>query len=197
LLVLFALPECSKVGATCRSSFCQTLGSLQLPLSLVLLLDFASRRHFGPVITSVAGKARVAIAFCKCKLQSQYLLPFATSICQIMMLVLLDMLSAIAFRCTSLVYVSCLTMSRHEDDHVGLHVGFKSAPFCRGKWLWLSALPVVLTSCKGVLPRHRAKFSGGPCRVAFGFFIEFCILVLPGIGTISKPRCRCILLLLL
>ena len=86
-------------------------------------------------------------------------------------------------------------MSRHEDDHVGLHVGFKSAPFCRGKWLWLSALPVVLTSCKGVLPRHRAKFSGGPCRVAFGFFIEFCILVLPGIETISKPRCHCIRLL--
>jgi hypothetical protein len=124
LLVLFALPECSKVGATCRSSFCQTLGSLQLPLSLVLLLDFASRHHFGPAIASVAGQTRVAIALCKCKLQSQYLLPLAISICQIMMLVLLGMLSATAFRCTSLFCVSCLTMSRHEDDHVGLHVGW-------------------------------------------------------------------------
>lgn len=105
-------------------------------------LDFASRRHFGPAIASVAGQTRVAIALCKCKLQSQYLLPFAISICQIMMLVLLGMLSAIAFRCTSLFCVSCLTMSRHEDDHVGLHVGWtlsraQSAPFCRGKWLWL------------------------------------------------------------
>jgi hypothetical protein len=71
----------------------------------------------------------------------------------------------------------------------------KSAPFCRSKWLWLSALLVVTSSCKGVLPRHCAKFSGGPCRVAFGFFKEICILVLPGIGTISKPRCHCILLL--